>query len=425
MLQDDLATAISTHMSKGTHAMPRFLVIQNGARHNYAIPAAFNRVGALAGLHTDFVASKGLGRLLSKIGGKHSRATMALTRRTPPEEIAWAVQTTEAAFIAGEAMKVLLPGTKGREHAIRVGKLLAERGVRRRGTGGATHIYTMLGEGGQFVRRAKENGLGVVGDVYIALSADAIVCREAMKFPDWSDEFPKSIVSMDERQQNNVLLECSDLFICPSEFVRDDLVAHHGVDEARTSVIPYAVSPSWLSVDASPEQGRVLFAGSANLRKGIHYLAAAATLMRGSCSIYVAGGVSEKVRKHPTAKDLNFLGHLSKADMAAEFARADVFAFPSLAEGSAGVTAEALGAGLPVVTTKAAGSIVRDGIDGIIVPERDSHALAEAIFSIIDDPKRRARMSVEARERSLSFTWDNFAENVLNELIFRKMNYSR
>ena len=48
-----------------------------------------------------------------------------------------------------------------------------------------------------------------------------------------------------------------------------------------------------------------------------------------------------------------------------------MFVLPSLAEGSAEVTYEAIAAGVPVVTTRAAGSVVRDGIEGRIVPERD------------------------------------------------------
>lgn len=394
-------------------SVPRFLVIQNGARHNYAIPTAFQRAGILSGLSTDFAANRSLWRLLEKIPGKGRSLSSALARRTPPDEIAWAVQTSGAAFLVGKAIKFFLRGANGNDRAIRVAANMAERTLTRRGTGDATHIYTMLGEGGQFVRRAKENGLGVVGDVYIALSADAIVAREAMQFPDWSDNLTTDYVPVDARQKNHVLLDYSDLLVCPSEFVRDDLVANHGVDSVRTCVISYAVSSNWLVIASRPEPGRILFAGSANLRKGIHYLAVAATLLKGCCSVFVAGGVSEKVRNHPSAKDLNFLGHLSKAEMAAEFVRADVFVFPSLAEGSAGVTAEALGAGVPVVTTRAAGSILRDGVDGIIVPERDAEALAEAVMSIVADRERRAAMSCAARERAQMFTWDGFARNVI------------
>jgi glycosyltransferase involved in cell wall biosynthesis len=65
---------------------------------------------------------------------------------------------------------------------------------------------------------------------------------------------------------------------------------------------------------------------------------------------------------------------------------ADVFVFPSLCEGSAMVTYEALAAGLPVITTPNAGSVVRDGVDGFIVPIRDAEAIAAKLDLLARDP---------------------------------------
>jgi len=67
------------------------------------------------------------------------------------------------------------------------------------------------------------------------------------------------------------------------------------------------------------------------------------------------------------------------------------------------------------VTTKAAGSIVRHGVDGIVVPERDPEALVEAVRSIVEDRDMRAAMSRAARERAQEFTWDSFAQHVIEE----------
>lgn len=392
---------------------PRFLVVQYGARHGYAIPAAFQRAGALAAVYTDLTATDRTGRLLTHLAGAHSRIGGALSRRAPPAELEPAVQTFSAAYLAGEVLRLASRGSGVSDRSERLAKALMERCMVLRGTSGATHIYTMLGEGGEFVRRAKNAGLGVVGDVYIALSAEQIVAAEAERFTDWIDEPPRKRGVEPLGERNSVLLTQSDLLVCPSEFVRDDLVERHGIEVERTVVVPYAVSPRWLSLATDPEPGRVLFAGSATIRKGIHHLAAAATLLRGVCRIRVAGSVSKTVRDHQRAADLTFLGHLSAKEMAAEFARADVFAFPSLAEGSASVTAEALGAGVPVVTTKAAGSIVRDGVDGILVPEGDPNLLAEAIHRIVSNRSIRKRMSQAARDRAREFTWDGFASSII------------
>lgn len=388
---------------------PRFLVIQNGARHGYAIPSAFQRRGALAGVYTDLVSTAGVGAALSHILPATSDLAHALERRTPPRPLARRVTAFGAINLARRVLEKAVP------HAVagRWERGITELLMKLKGAQGATHIYTMFGEGGSFVERAKAQGLGVVGDVYIALSADQIVAEEARRHPDWAEEIPALTTAEERVALNRVLLTQSDLLVCPSRFVRDDLVAH-GIDPARMVIAPYAVSPKWTGLEVHPEPGRVLFAGSAILRKGIHVLAAAAKLLEGRCEVRVAGGVSPKVRNHPDAAALTFLGHLGPDFMAEEFARADVFAFPSLAEGSAGVTAEALGAGLPVVTTEEAGSIVRDGLDGHLIPSRDPRRLAEAILDIVDDRSKRAAMSASARQRAQDFDWDGFVDTIFD-----------
>ena len=71
---------------------------------------------------------------------------------------------------------------------------------------------------------------------------------------------------------------------------------------------------------------------------------------------------------NPYLDIIELLGRVSHADMPARMASADVFAFPSLFEGSAVVTYEALACGLPSIVTPSAGSVVRDGIEGFLVP---------------------------------------------------------
>jgi glycosyltransferase involved in cell wall biosynthesis len=69
-------------------------------------------------------------------------------------------------------------------------------------------------------------------------------------------------------------------------------------------------------------------------------------------------------------------------------AAADVFVLPSLNEGVNNSTLEAMASGLPVVVTDVGGmrEAVRDGVDGLVVPPRDSVALADAIERLIEDP---------------------------------------
>ena len=94
-------------------------------------------------------------------------------------------------------------------------------------------------------------------------------------------------------------------------------------------------------------------------------------------------------------------------------ALADVFVFPSLFEGSAVVTYEALASGLPSVVTSNAGSVVRDGIEGFVVPCGNVESLAPAVEQLGQSPELRARMASAARIRALAFDWPRYHKSLV------------
>jgi len=102
------------------------------------------------------------------------------------------------------------------------------------------------------------------------------------------------------------------------------------------------------------------------------------------------------------------------------FQSADLFVYPSLHEGSALAIFEAMASGLPVITTENAGSMMRDGIDGYLVPLRDPDAIAQRIVELYRDPARRRALAMNARQRAEQFTWGHYRErlgSVLDALI--------
>jgi glycosyltransferase involved in cell wall biosynthesis len=91
------------------------------------------------------------------------------------------------------------------------------------------------------------------------------------------------------------------------------------------------------------------------------------------------------------------------------FQSSDLFVFPSLAEGSALVTYMALAAGLPIVTTINSGSVLRDGVEGFLVPARDAQALGDRIRQLFDRPDLRQRMGAIGRETVIgNYTWRHY-----------------
>jgi glycosyltransferase involved in cell wall biosynthesis len=80
-----------------------------------------------------------------------------------------------------------------------------------------------------------------------------------------------------------------------------------------------------------------------------------------------------------------------------------------------------MASGLPVIVTpNGPGDIVRDGIDGFVVPIRDPDAIVDRLEYLRDHPQVRAEMGRNAHERALAFTWEAYQARVveaLNEML--------
>lgn len=75
---------------------------------------------------------------------------------------------------------------------------------------------------------------------------------------------------------------------------------------------------------------------------------------------------------------------------------------------------EALATGIPVIATETAGSVVRDGIEGFIVPERDAVALANRIEEVVKNRSWREEMASAAKERAKDYTLEKYAERLID-----------
>jgi glycosyltransferase involved in cell wall biosynthesis len=89
---------------------------------------------------------------------------------------------------------------------------------------------------------------------------------------------------------------------------------------------------------------------------------------------------------------------------------ADVFAFPTLEEGSPLVSYEAMGIGLPVVTTPmGAGNIIRHGQEGLVIDTRDQDGWVAELQRLAVDAARRRALGEAGRRRAADYTWDKVA----------------
>jgi glycosyltransferase involved in cell wall biosynthesis len=128
-------------------------------------------------------------------------------------------------------------------------------------------------------------------------------------------------------------------------------------------------------------------------------------------AIEVTPHAQELLRAH-----VSLLGAVPRSEIHQQFAWADVFLLPSICEGSATVCYEALSYGLPVITTPNTGSVVRDGLDGFVVPIRNVESIIEKLERLDSDRDFLAFMSSNARQRSADYTVEKYGERFLSSL---------
>ena len=215
------------------------------------------------------------------------------------------------------------------------------------------------------------------------------------------------------------VFEQGDLLLAVSEAVASRLVAL-GASPTKLLVHRAGVDLGEIPARAHParKDGAVTILSVARLveMKGIEYgLRAVAELSRTLPGLRyeIVGDGPLCARLRARAEELGvgsivrFLGWLDQAEVAERLAGADVFLAPSVTdaegaqEGIPVAIMEAMASGLPVVATGYSGipELVRDGSDGLLVPERDVTRLQAALRALVESPQERRRLGASARAR--------------------------
>jgi len=216
-------------------------------------------------------------------------------------------------------------------------------------------------------------------------------------------------------QQEDEEISLADFIFCPSPEVKKSFMIA-GVPEHKLLSTSYGWSPKrfrHFSIDKPlSDTITVVFVGSVCVRKGAHLLLRAWEKAGIKGRLLLCGtmepAIAETCSSILARSDVIHRDYTS--DIALAYREADFFAFPSLEEGSPLVTYEAMANGLPVLTSPmGAGSIVRDGKDGIIVSPYDEEALVTGLQQLAGCADLRLRMSDSARARAEEFTWEKVA----------------
>ncbi len=245
-----------------------------------------------------------------------------------------------------------------------------------------------------------------------------LISEENERWPGWEEPYPPLEVFQSILEREEAEWSLADVILCPSEFVVEGMIAM-GATPEKLFLVPYGLDVNVFTCAREPWDGRrplrLLFLGAVTLRKGVQYIFEALQLLKGaSIEARMVGPMA--IRESFGAKlagVAEIIGPVPRSEVLKQYAWADVFIFPSLCEGSATVTYEALAAGLPIITTPNAGSVVRDGHDGFIIPIRDPDALAEKIELLLGNSELLAHLSHNAKERAQEYSLEKYAERLV------------
>ena len=190
----------------------------------------------------------------------------------------------------------------------------------------------------------------------------------------------------------------------------------------RYRIVPNGVHlPDLSTLPGKREDGplEIVFIGQAVERKGLPVLLRAFEALRDHIPtrLTLVGPTLQEIE--PMLLDtrgVEALGKVDDEEKSRRLARADVLCAPSLGGESFGmVLTEAFAHGTPVVASQIAGysDVVRDGVDGLLVPPGDGTAVAEALRDLALDAERRRRMGAAAQEHAERYAWPHVTDEVL------------
>lgn len=240
-------------------------------------------------------------------------------------------------------------------------------------------------------------------------------------------ETPHSLFS--KMMTNRMLseIELADFISIPSEFVKRSFV-ENGVDANKLILNPYGIPSKLFSPSkkkTTDKKLRVVFVGSIEIRKGIHYLLEAFSKLDPSLyDLQLVGGIHPDFhsfhKQFINLSHIHFLGPQSKMDVANIMQQSDVMVMPSILEGLSLTILEAMSCGLPVISTYNAGGlgVIEEEVDGFLIEIRNSEAIISKLSWCSANKEKLSEMGEIAREKIISYYdeklyGDRFKEKIL------------
>jgi len=401
----------------------KVVTVHRGARDNYQVARALSEGGMLEALVTDLYwpADRGWARAVErlaprKVGALRSRNETSLPSRQVVScwlRGLYSLGLSKSRLVAFERQRDAVRNCD-RELGKLAGKLATERKA-------ALLSYSYYGHsafGGYTGEQPRmlfqlHPHPGAVRDILLEERSLHPECAASLD-KEWELALPKA--------DFNRLVEESampEYWLVASSFSKRTLV-EAGAPAARIHVIPYGTDLNRFA----PRKGRavtgrplqLLFVGTLGQRKGITYLLEAVNMLPpGSVELTVCGRAVDGLDLFRRSRTpIRLRPSASSRELLDAYQSADIFVFPSLAEGFGHVLLEAMASGLPIISTTstAAPDLIAHSKEGFVVDPGNSAQVATCIEYFLRHPERIVTMGEAARRRAEYFTWDRFRHSV-------------
>lgn len=242
---------------------------------------------------------------------------------------------------------------------------------------------------------------------------------------------------------NRMLSHITDKIVAVSEEVKKDIIRYDKIEPSKVVVLPNGIdverfNPKGNFADIRKEfsikEGALVvgFVGRIVPAKGLQYLIDSIPYVKGefkNIKLLVIGEGSIVARLHEQAKEkkvydsIIFTGR--RRDIPDILSCIDIFVMPSIAEGLPNALLEAMAMGKPIVATEVGGipEVMKNGVNGLLVPPRDPIALATAMKGLIGNDRLAAQMGYAARDlvldkfsmRAITQKWQTLYLSILKE----------
>jgi glycosyltransferase involved in cell wall biosynthesis len=205
--------------------------------------------------------------------------------------------------------------------------------------------------------------------------------------------------------------ERADAIIAVSEFTRGQVISLLGVAPSRVHVVHHGIRR--LEFPAVERENVILNVGAIQSRKNIARLVEAFEAVDPAWRLVLAGSagygsaeIMARIDASPARERIAITGYIAQGDLAAWYAKASIFAFPSLDEGFGMPVLEAMAAGVPVVTSNRSALPEVAGDAALLVNPESTEELTQALRDLTQGEELRRDVARRGAIRAGLFTWE-------------------